>query len=298
MEAEWLRPRRRPRTPGAAVPARRGLRAGLAQHPPRPGGQPGPALRADVLAINYRKAPDHPFPAALEDALLAYYWLLARGHSPPISWWPATRPGAGWCWRCCSRYAKPASPCPPPPSASRPGPTCACPRARCAAFASEESLLLEALEMRSWGPLYAADTPLTPSAYFARPGRVARPAPAADSGVRRRSAERRCAPIRRPGPGRRHARHAAGFRRAGALVAPVLALRARGRHRPRPGGRLHPAGLANRGGWVPPAARQPELDQQPRQKALLYEVIGCLWWWLWLIMRCYGRNKMYVSLTI
>ena len=32
-----------------------------------------------VLLVDYRRAPEHPFPAALEDALTAYQWLMDRG---------------------------------------------------------------------------------------------------------------------------------------------------------------------------------------------------------------------------
>ena len=35
-----------------------------------------------VLAINYRLAPEHRFPAALDDALVAYGWMLDRGLKP------------------------------------------------------------------------------------------------------------------------------------------------------------------------------------------------------------------------
>ena len=35
-----------------------------------------------ILVPDYRLAPEHPFPAALEDALASYRWLLSQGISP------------------------------------------------------------------------------------------------------------------------------------------------------------------------------------------------------------------------
>lgn len=40
------------------------------------------AARARVLLPNYRLAPEHPFPAAIEDATACWRWLVSEGHSP------------------------------------------------------------------------------------------------------------------------------------------------------------------------------------------------------------------------
>ena len=42
----------------------------------------GRAAQARTLAIDYRRTPEHPFPAALDDALKSYGWLLAQGVQP------------------------------------------------------------------------------------------------------------------------------------------------------------------------------------------------------------------------
>jgi monoterpene epsilon-lactone hydrolase len=40
------------------------------------------AAQARGLALEYRLAPENPFPAAVDDAITAYRWLLAQGYKP------------------------------------------------------------------------------------------------------------------------------------------------------------------------------------------------------------------------
>ncbi len=40
------------------------------------------ASRARIFSVDYRLAPEHVFPAAVEDAVAAYRYLISKGHSP------------------------------------------------------------------------------------------------------------------------------------------------------------------------------------------------------------------------
>lgn len=50
-----------------------------------------------VLLPEYRRAPEHPFPAAIQDALRAYRWLLEQGRSPARITLAGDSAGGGLC---------------------------------------------------------------------------------------------------------------------------------------------------------------------------------------------------------
>jgi monoterpene epsilon-lactone hydrolase len=177
LEAEWLRPR-------AAHPTRvmlylhgggyvlgslnthRSLVGSLAQR-----------CSLNVLTINYRKAPDHPFPAALDDARRAYRWLLRQGHQPQDIVVAGDSAGGGLALALLLDLRDAGQPLPAAAVGLSPWTDLQLPLTVLRRVAQEETLLLEALQMRSWGPLYAHKTPLNHPLLFAHPGRAAQPAP-------------------------------------------------------------------------------------------------------------------------
>ncbi len=56
-----------------------------------------------VFAVGYRLAPEHPFPAALTDALTAYRYLLAKGYSASRITLCGESAGGGLCYALCMR---------------------------------------------------------------------------------------------------------------------------------------------------------------------------------------------------
>ncbi len=55
------------------------------------------AANAAVLSFDYRLAPENPFPAALEDALDTYRWLVSSGHEPSKISFVGDSAGGGLC---------------------------------------------------------------------------------------------------------------------------------------------------------------------------------------------------------
>lgn len=114
-----------------------------------------------ALAINYRKAPEYPFPAALEDALTAYYWLLNQGYAPADIIVAGDSAGGGLALAVLLALRDADEPLPAAAIGLSPWTDLQLPAGTLRSVCHHESLLLEALEIRSWGPLYAADTPLS-----------------------------------------------------------------------------------------------------------------------------------------
>lgn len=65
-----------------------------------------------VFAPAYRLAPEHPFPAALEDALTAYSYLLKKGYAPDQITLCGESAGGGLCYGLCLQLKEKGMPMP------------------------------------------------------------------------------------------------------------------------------------------------------------------------------------------
>jgi acetyl esterase/lipase len=161
LEAEWLRPRSAHPTRAmlylhgggyvlGSLNTHRSLVGSLAQR-----------CNLNVLTINYRKAPDHPFPAALDDAKRAYRWLRRQGYQPRDIVVGGDSAGGGLALALLLALRDAGEPAPAAGIGLSPWTDLNLPITALRRVAREEGLLLEALQMRTWGPLYAHKTPLT-----------------------------------------------------------------------------------------------------------------------------------------
>lgn len=65
-----------------------------------------------VFCAAYRLAPEHPYPAALEDALTAYRYLLAKGYAPEHIALCGESAGGGLCYALCLKLRESELPMP------------------------------------------------------------------------------------------------------------------------------------------------------------------------------------------
>jgi acetyl esterase/lipase len=82
VDSEWISPANAPKDKAILYFHGGGFRIGSVASHRDLVAQIAVASGCRVLAINYRLAPEHRFPAALDDALAAYDWLLRQGLKP------------------------------------------------------------------------------------------------------------------------------------------------------------------------------------------------------------------------
>lgn len=160
LAAEWLRPRHAPANRVllylhgggyvlGSLNTHRSLVGSLAQR-----------CNCAALAINYRKAPDHPFPAALDDARRAYRWLLREGYAPHDIIVAGDSAGGGLALALLLALRDAGQPLPAAAVGLSPWTDLVLPLTTLRRVAREETQLLEALQIRNWGQAYAQRTPL------------------------------------------------------------------------------------------------------------------------------------------
>ncbi|QJX45423.1 alpha/beta hydrolase [Hymenobacter taeanensis] len=114
----------------------------------------------NALAINYRKAPEYPFPAALDDALLAYQWLLGQGHLAQNILVAGDSAGGGLTLALLLALREAGQHMPAAAVGLSPWTDLVLPAPLLRRVAREESQVLEALEIHNWGTMYAHHLPL------------------------------------------------------------------------------------------------------------------------------------------
>lgn len=160
LGAEWLRPRQA--LPGKALLYLHGggyVLGSLNTHRSLVGYLAQQSQLA-TLAINYRKAPAHPYPAALADARRAYRWLLRQGHVPADVLLAGDSAGGGLALALLLSLRDAGEPLPAAAAGLSPWTDLVLPLTTLRRVAQEETQLLEALQIRQWGGLYARRTPL------------------------------------------------------------------------------------------------------------------------------------------
>ena len=144
-----------------------------------------------VLALDYRLAPEHPHPAALDDAQAAHAWLQEQGLTAGIAL-SGESAAAGWPSRCCCACATRAPRCRSARRCCAPGSTSGADAAWRAPGGSDDGeavLRREALALAA--RLYAGDHA------GRRPVGLPRPRGPAGAAAPPRPARRRRAPARR-----------------------------------------------------------------------------------------------------
>ncbi|MCC2546679.1 alpha/beta hydrolase [Hymenobacter sp. BT175] len=115
----------------------------------------------NALTIDYRKAPEYPFPAALDDARLAYRWLQEQGYEPQNIILAGDSAGGGLALALLVSLRDAGQALPAAALGLSPWTDLVLPLTTLRRVAHEETQLLEALQMRTWGPHYAGGLPLS-----------------------------------------------------------------------------------------------------------------------------------------
>lgn len=97
VQAFWITPGPRPGSDRVILYAHGGgYVAGEAARVIEPPLRLGRVAGIPVLSVEYRLAPEHPWPTGLNDCLNAHQWLLGQGHAPARIAWTGLSAGGGY----------------------------------------------------------------------------------------------------------------------------------------------------------------------------------------------------------